>query len=73
MRWRRDGTWDAILAALQAAADAVGEVDWTVFVDATIVRAHQHAAGARRRPGRADELGGSAIRPTRRWGAAAAA
>ena len=25
---------------------AAGEVDWTVSVDATIARAHQHAAGA---------------------------
>src|SRR4029453_13663807 len=29
--------------------DARGEIDWDLhFVDATIVRAHQHAAGARR-------------------------
>lgn len=28
-------------------ADAIGEIDWEVhFVDGTIVRAHQHAAGA---------------------------
>jgi hypothetical protein len=37
------------LAALQAVADARGKVDWDLhFVDATIIRAHQHAAGARR-------------------------
>ena len=48
-RWREAGVWDQVLAALQAAADARGEVDWDLhFVDATIVRAHQHAAGARR-------------------------
>ena len=48
-RWRRAGVWDRALAALQAEADARGEVDWDLhFVDATIVRAHQHAAGARR-------------------------
>jgi transposase len=48
-RWREAGVWDRVLAALQAAADARGEVDWSLhFVDATIVRAHQHAAGARR-------------------------
>ena len=48
-RWRQAGLWDRILAALQAEADARGEVDWDLhFVDATIVRAHQHAAGARR-------------------------
>src|SRR5919202_2277186 len=48
-RWRAAGLWDRVLAALQAAADANGEVDWDLhFVDATVVRAHQHAAGARR-------------------------
>jgi transposase len=48
-RWREAGVWDRVLAALQAATDARGEVDWSLhFVDATIVRAHQHAAGARR-------------------------
>ena len=48
-RWRAAGVGDQVLAALQAAADARGEVDWSPhFVDASIVRAHQHAAGARR-------------------------
>ena len=48
-RWCRAGVWDRILSALQAEADARGEIDWDLhFVDATIVRAHQHAAGARR-------------------------
>jgi transposase len=42
-RWRKAGIWDRVLAALQASADARGEVDWGLhFVDATIVRAHQH-------------------------------
>lgn len=48
-RWRAAGIWQHILSALQAAADARGEVDWDLhFVDATVIRAHQHAAGARR-------------------------
>src|SRR3954468_560057 len=48
-RWCRAGVWDRILSALQAEADARGEIDWDLhFVDATIIRAHQHAAGARR-------------------------
>ena len=48
-RWRASGVWDRILAALQAAAEAAGEIDWDLhYVDATIIRAHQHAAGARR-------------------------
>lgn len=44
--WSLDGTWDRILAALQA--DAAGEIDWRVSVDSTISRAHQHAATAKR-------------------------
>jgi transposase len=42
-RFSRDGTWDRIHARLIADADAAGQVDWTVSVDATINRAHQHA------------------------------
>ena len=47
-RWQRDGTWRAILTALQARADAAGLITWEVSVDSTVARAHQHAAGARR-------------------------
>jgi transposase len=48
-RWRKAGVWQRILSDLQAEADQRGEIDWDMhFVDATIVRAHQHAAGARR-------------------------
>jgi len=42
-RFSGDGTWDSILAALLAQADAAGLVDWNVSVDSTINRAHQHA------------------------------
>jgi hypothetical protein len=38
----------SVLAALQTAADAAGKIGWTVSVDSTVSRAHQHAAGARR-------------------------
>ena len=72
-RWRRDGTWDRLLAQVQTKADAVGEVAWEVSVDSSVVRAHQHATGARHRPSRADVRGGSSTRRTRRWGAAAGA
>jgi len=47
-RWSRDGTWEWLLRELQADADAAGELDWVISVDSTVVRAHQHAAGARR-------------------------
>lgn len=45
--WSADGTWERLLRQVQAEADAAGEIDWDVSVDSTIVRAHQHAAGAR--------------------------
>jgi transposase len=48
-RWQRDGTWARILTGLQARADAAGLITWDVSVDSTVARAHQHAAGARKR------------------------
>jgi transposase len=48
-RWSADGTWEKILDVLRAGCDQ-GAPDWAVAVDSTVVRAHQHAAGARRRP-----------------------
>ncbi len=46
-RWKKAGSWDRLFAAVQAEADAGGELDWeTHHVDATVIRAHQHAAGA---------------------------
>ncbi len=71
-RWRRDGTWDRLLQALQGQADAAGELDWDASLDASVVRAHQHAAGARSQPSQADGKGGSGTRPTRRSAAAGA-
>ena len=44
------GVWTAILTGLQARADEAGLIEWTVSVDSTSNRAHQHAAGARRHP-----------------------
>ncbi|WP_370525899.1 transposase [Actinotalea sp. JY-7876] len=42
-RFSRDGTWDRILTAVLADADAAGDIDWAVSIDSTINRAHQHA------------------------------
>jgi transposase len=53
-RWGRDGTWDRLLAYAQMKSDAASEVVWEVSVDSTISRAHQHAAGVRRRASRED-------------------
>ena len=47
-RYAGDGTWDRVLTALLAEADAVGKVDWDVSVDATICRADQHATNTTR-------------------------
>lgn len=49
-RWSGDGTWEAVLTELRCDADAEEGADWAVALDAGIVRAHQHAAGARREP-----------------------
>ncbi len=58
-RWRTAGVWQRVLETLQAQADATGQMDWDLpFVDSSIVRAHQHAAGARRD----GEKGGSRLR-----------
>jgi len=47
-RWRSQGIWQEILNRLQQTADAADQIDWEVhFVDSTIVRAHQQAAGAK--------------------------
>jgi transposase len=60
-RWQRAGVFDRLLAQLHQASDAAGELGWSLhFVDGSIVRAHQHAAGAK---------GGRLIR---RWVAAGA-
>jgi transposase len=50
--WSADGTWEYLLQQVQAAADAAGQIDSDVSVDSTVVRAHQHAAGARTAPRR---------------------
>ena len=48
-RWQRDGTWQRIFNALQAQADAENLITWDLNIDSTVARAHQHAAGARKR------------------------
>jgi hypothetical protein len=63
---------EAALAHVQSKSDAAGEVVWEVSVDSTVARAHQRAAGARRRPSLEDEKGGSSTLKTRRWGEAEA-
>lgn len=47
-RFAGDETWDKVLGALLAQADAAGDLDWTVSVGSTINRAHQHATNTTR-------------------------
>ena len=49
-RWSGDGTWERVLDALRAGCDQQEGKDWAVAIDSTVVRAHQHAAGARHEP-----------------------
>ncbi|MEV6939860.1 hypothetical protein AB0N19_37210, partial [Streptomyces sp. NPDC051132] len=70
-KWAADGTWEKVFTALLAQADTEGDLDWTVAVDSTIVRARQHAAGARQkgpRPASRTAMpsdGPGAVRPPR--------
>jgi transposase len=48
-RWSKAGVWGKVLSALQEQADAQGTLNWDVhFVDGSVIRAHQHAAGAKK-------------------------
>ncbi|MEU4011349.1 IS5 family transposase [Streptomyces pseudogriseolus] len=59
-RWPAGGTWGAVLQELQIEADAgnpdgalarrVSRQEWAVNIDSTSCRAHQHSAGAPRKP-----------------------
>jgi transposase len=54
-RWTQQGLWTQLLQQLQGRAAAGQEVEWVVVsIDSTTVRAHQHAAGARHAPERAE-------------------
>jgi transposase len=48
-RWQKAGLFQQLFDTLKQQADATGQLDWDVHVlDSTIVRAHQHAAGAKK-------------------------
>lgn len=57
-RWSLDGTWARILDQLRTGCDEPEGAEWTLSVDSTIARAHQHAAGARHRPPAEHRTGG---------------
>jgi transposase len=58
VRWSRNGTWQRVLASLQATADANGQIDWEgAALDSTHIKAHRSAAGARKAVARAEKRG----------------
>lgn len=61
-RWAADGTWDKLLAAVQAQSDAAGRLDWVVSIDSTIARVHQHGATLPRDTGGTVEQQESVVR-----------
>ena len=50
-RWSRNRTLTMLVRRVKVISEAVSELDAEVAVDSSIVRAHQHAAGARRTGG----------------------
>jgi transposase len=59
-RWRKAGIWARLFAVVQQRAEAAGQLDWAFHsVDSTIIRAHQHAAGAHTKNPEAEALGRS--------------
>ena len=64
-KWTADGTWERILDQVVVKDDAVGNVEWIISVDSSVVRAHQHAAGARKK-GAVPAKGSSALPSTER-------
>jgi transposase len=49
-RWSGDGTWERVLDGLRVGCDQEEGADWAAAIDSTVVRAHQHAVGARHEP-----------------------
>lgn len=67
-RWSEQGVFKRVLEQLQSREDAAGRLDWSeASLDASYVKAHPHAAGARKKGARPN----SRVRP-RRSGSAGA-
>ena len=48
-RWPQAGIWAQLFSAVQAQADARGQLNGDLqYLDGTMIRAHQHAAGAKK-------------------------
>jgi transposase len=65
-RWQKAGILQYLFDTLTQQADATGQLDWDVHcIDSTVVRAHQHAAGAKKgvpRPKRSGGVKGASAR-----------
>jgi transposase len=48
--WQLEGIWPMLLKTIRTFLDAAGRLTWDISIDSTVVRAHQHAAGAAARP-----------------------
>jgi transposase len=67
-RWSRNGTLSALVGRVRVIAEAIDELDRDlareVSVDSSIVRAHQHGAGARKTASKiVDTAGTAAVTP----------
>jgi transposase len=59
-RWRKAGVFQRLFDIVKQQADATGQLDWNVhFLDSTIIRAHQHASGAKKEMPKPKRLGGA--------------
>jgi transposase len=68
-RWQEAGVWDRVWVALKREHQAGRRVDWTaLFLDSTVIRAHQHAAGGKGGPARRRSAAAAgASRPSSTW------
>lgn len=72
-RWRQQGLWQQIRAALEAHARRMNRIDFTFgALDGSVVRAHKAAAGAKKK-GRAAGSVVTTAAPAKPWGTAAGA
>ena len=59
-RWTKQGVWQGVFERVQTQAQQAGRINWGIhFIDATIIRAHQQAAGAAHSSPEAEGLGRS--------------
>ena len=63
--WTADGTWERILDHVIVKDDSVGNVEWTISIDSSSIRAPRHSAGARKKTSHG--FGGQAAVLMRPW------